>query len=117
MLVTIQFRRGTSAEWATADPVLGQGEPGFDTTVRGQKIGDGASHWSELSWGGPDVGPILYSDLPAGATLTVVFSGSWPDRPTDRLDISVWWADPTGIGGVPPTAEPGVDYVIALLDA
>lgn len=50
MLVTIQVRRGTSAEWASADPVLHVGEFGLDTTEDRTKLGDGASHWSALEW-------------------------------------------------------------------
>jgi len=46
----IQLRSGTSAEWASADPVLANGEPGFDETTGGIKVGDGATAWSALGW-------------------------------------------------------------------
>jgi hypothetical protein len=50
MAVTqIQIRRGTTAEWISASPVvLASGEPGFDTTLHMHKIGDGTSEWDEL---------------------------------------------------------------------
>lgn len=44
----IQVRRGTTTQWATANPVLAQGEPGFDTTTGDFRIGDGVSPWSLL---------------------------------------------------------------------
>lgn len=47
-------RRGTAAEWASANPVLASGEIGFDTTNHIMKIGDGVSTWSTLN---PYVGP------------------------------------------------------------
>lgn len=50
MIVQMQFRRGTSAEWSTADPVLAAGEPGYDTTVVSFKIGDGVTHWDDLPY-------------------------------------------------------------------
>lgn len=53
MLVTIQFRRGTAAQWNSVDPVLALGEPGFDTTTLQIKMGDGVSHWTELEWTTP----------------------------------------------------------------
>lgn len=43
-----QIRQGSSAEWAAANPVLLEGEPGFDTDTNEYKIGDGTSRWSAL---------------------------------------------------------------------
>lgn len=48
MSVTIQLRRGTSAEWSTANPVLAPGEFGFDVDTLAYKIGDGATTWNAL---------------------------------------------------------------------
>ena len=44
-------RRGTAAQWATSNPVLGAGEIGFETDTRVLKIGNGTSTWSALSSG------------------------------------------------------------------
>lgn len=45
----IQIRRGTTVEWAAADPVvLAAGEPGLDTTTGVMKLGDGATAWASL---------------------------------------------------------------------
>lgn len=44
----IQVRRGTSAEWNTADPVLGQAELGFDSGSGVLKVGDGSKNWNHL---------------------------------------------------------------------
>lgn len=47
----IQVRRGTSAQWAAADPVLAAGEWGAaidDGQVTSLRIGDGVHHWSDL---------------------------------------------------------------------
>ena len=46
----ISFRKGTTAEWAAADPILMDAEPSVDTTVNKFKIGDGESRWSQLSY-------------------------------------------------------------------
>ena len=43
---TIKLRRGT--DWSS-NPVLSQGEPGFDTTNNILKIGDGTTAWSGLN--------------------------------------------------------------------
>jgi hypothetical protein len=45
----IKFRQGTSSSWSTSNPILGSGEPGFDTTNNILKIGNGTSTWNNLS--------------------------------------------------------------------
>lgn len=44
----IAIRRGTAAQWAAADPVLAQGEPGIETDTGVLKVGDGITTWSSL---------------------------------------------------------------------
>jgi hypothetical protein len=44
----MQFRRGTAAEWSAIDPILGEGEPGYDTTNDILKIGNGVDVWADL---------------------------------------------------------------------
>lgn len=43
-------RRGSSAEWAAADPILGDGEIGFERDTGEIKIGNGVKRWSQLSY-------------------------------------------------------------------
>lgn len=44
----IQVRRGTTAQWAAANPILAAGEPGYDITLALFKIGNGTLHWLDL---------------------------------------------------------------------
>lgn len=43
-----RFRRGTTAEWEYANPVLQRGEPGWDSEERVLKVGDGETSWNDL---------------------------------------------------------------------
>lgn len=63
MAVQIQFRRGTAAEWASANPILAQGEMGIETDSSRFKIGNGVTSWNSLSYGG-----IQGATGPIGAT-------------------------------------------------
>jgi len=45
----IKLRRDTAANWASVDPVLASGQPGWDTTNEELRIGDGVSTWSVLT--------------------------------------------------------------------
>lgn len=51
-MTRIQPRRGTSAEWAAANPVLAEGELGFETDTQRSKRGDGATPWNDLPFDG-----------------------------------------------------------------
>lgn len=42
-------RRGTAAEWAAQNPVLGDGELGFERDTKVVKIGDGVTAWNDLT--------------------------------------------------------------------
>lgn len=46
----IQFRRDTSANWASVNPILSQGELGLDLTTLQYKIGDGSTAWNSLPY-------------------------------------------------------------------
>ena len=50
MAVRIQMRRGTTSQWNTADPILNEGEIGYNSTLGQIKIGDGTSQWSALTY-------------------------------------------------------------------
>lgn len=52
MAVRIQLRRDTSANWASENPTLAQGEVGLDMTAGRFKIGDGATAWASLPYHG-----------------------------------------------------------------
>ena len=50
MAVRIQFRRGTAAEWTSANPTLAAGELGYETDNAQVKIGDGTTDWANLAY-------------------------------------------------------------------
>ena len=50
MATRMQQRRGTAAQWTSADPILAAGEIGFETDTSQFKIGDGTNHWADLSY-------------------------------------------------------------------
>lgn len=45
-----KLRSDTAANWAEADPVLLEGEPGFETDTGLLKCGDGVNAWSALGY-------------------------------------------------------------------
>ena len=48
----IRFRQDTAENWESLNQVLDSGEPAYDLTNKGFKVGDGTSKWSELNYVG-----------------------------------------------------------------
>jgi hypothetical protein len=66
MAIQIQFRRGTSTEWNSVNPILAEGEMGIETDTDKFKIGNGVNAWADLVYGGlegpqGDQGPTGYT--------------------------------------------------------
>jgi len=63
----IQVRRDTAANWTSVNPVLANGEVGFETNTEQFKIGTGADAWAVLPYqSGGDIASVN------GQTGTVV---------------------------------------------
>jgi hypothetical protein len=50
MATRMQQRRGTAAQWTSANPVLNAGEMGWESDTNKFKIGDGTNHWASLDY-------------------------------------------------------------------
>jgi hypothetical protein len=48
MSIQIQIRRGTASQWTAANPLLAQGEMGYETDTYKLKFGDGVTYWNSL---------------------------------------------------------------------
>lgn len=71
MAIQIQIRRGTAAEWTSANPTLAAGELGVETDTNKLKMGDGTTAWNSLGYTIPN-----YSlDQLANVTITSAASG------------------------------------------
>lgn len=66
MTTRIQYRRGTAAQWATANPILAAGEPGVVIPGDQMKVGDGVTAWNDLPYMSGPAGPTGEQG-PAGA--------------------------------------------------
>lgn len=109
-------RRGTAAEWAAANPVLGDGEIGFVRDTRDFKIGDGVTAWNDLVSGhmSPGIfnakgdllvatGPGEYTTVPVGGNGTLLV-------PDDTQPGGMKWTNV-----VRPTAVDHIGLIIERL--
>lgn len=49
-IIRFQLRRDTSANWSLFNPVLADGEPGFERGTGRGKLGDGVTAWNDLPY-------------------------------------------------------------------
>ncbi len=63
VLSKILVRRDTTDNWASNNPILSEGEIGFDTTNGKHKIGDGVTRWNKLPYF------VLSTDIDYNKTL------------------------------------------------
>jgi hypothetical protein len=50
VVTQVQVRRGTAAQWTSANPTLASGEQGFETDTLKLKIGNGSTAWNSLGY-------------------------------------------------------------------
>lgn len=46
----LQIRRGSASSWTTINPILDDGEPGYEEGTGKLKIGDGQTSWNDLTY-------------------------------------------------------------------
>ena len=51
-IIQIQLRRDTSANWASNNPILAQGEPGLEVDTNCLKFGNGSTNYNDLPYFG-----------------------------------------------------------------
>jgi len=79
----IQIRRGTAAEWISADTVLASGEIGFETDTNKFKFGDGTTAWVSLSYyinqSVNTTDDVSFNSLSVAAGQKIMFEGATTD--------------------------------------
>lgn len=111
MAVQIQVRRGTAASATASNPVLAQGEEGYETDTGKRKVGDGATAWNSLPYftgGGDrrDLIPSLISDVIGMVSIPAPAAGGGLTQ-TQATDVAhhdlvpELLADPSGVVFIP----------------
>lgn len=93
MSVQILFRRGTALQWTSANPILGNGEPGYETDTGRLKVGTGVDAWSVLPYiegepGGVADGNTTYSVSAETAVGGAEIRLTGSDTSTDSVTIA-----------------------------
>lgn len=110
----LQFRRDTAAAWTLANPVLADGELGWERDTQQFKVGNGTTPWNSLPYGGlqgppGDAGPggadVAYVHEQSSASDTWVIThnlGKYPsvtvvDSAGDECEGSVNYVGPNSV--------------------
>jgi len=112
----IQIRRDTTANWESVNPVLADGEIGYDTTVNRFKVGNGADAWRDIEYSGADGNTAGGSPVHIGDTAPSdpAEGDLWYDTDSDTLflfDGTAWFStESCGSGGIEEAPEDGTQY-------
>lgn len=106
MTVKIRLRRGTAAQWTSANPILAAGEAGYETDTAKIKYGNGTDAWNVLPY-------FVTTPTAAGqvADLSIVAFGAATTRAAGTGDF------PFGIKLHRPVTFTSVIYRVATADA
>ena len=83
----IRLRRDTASNWSGVNPILGLGEPGYETDTSLLKIGDNNTTWNELDYVKVDNDSIVFPD-DRDVYLTIGDSEINEDSPRISLNLS-----------------------------
>lgn len=87
VVTQIQIRRGTAAQWTSANPTLASGEFGYETDTGKFKIGDGSTAWNSLGYkGAGTVTSITAGTGLSGGSITT--SGTIAIDTATTVDVS-----------------------------
>ena len=89
---TIQSRRGSSAQWSAANPILADGEIGYDSTTKQMKVGDGVTAWNSLAY----VTPSLETANTFAAAQTIEYGVIIADQASGVASWSIYKNDGVG---------------------
>jgi hypothetical protein len=123
MATRMQQRRGTAAQWTSANPILAAGEIGFETDTGKFKVGNGSSTWSSLKYftdAESVLGGLSGVDLPATLDTLNELAAALGDNPNFLSDIASNLDDHASetenIHGIANTADLATqDYVISAI--
>jgi hypothetical protein len=83
VVTQIQIRRGTAAQWTSANPTLASGEQGFETDTNKMKVGNGSTAWNSLPYIAAD------GDITGVTAGTGISGGGTSGTVTVSIDTSV----------------------------
>lgn len=83
VVTQIQVRRGTAAQWTSANPTLAAGEFGFESDTNKLKCGNGSTAWNSLSYISND------GDITGVTAGTGITGGGTSGTVTVAIDTSV----------------------------
>ena len=111
MATTIKFRRGTASQWTAANPILAEGEFGYEIDTEKHKVGDGVKTWSLLQYHIPESSvQELVDSIPVAPVVTNLLTdnqASGTDTLGNTTGFSLFLSSTATITSSPDVAAQG----------
>lgn len=107
---TFKLKRGIAARWVELNPILAEGEPGFELDTGRLKIGNGATPWNQLEY-------LVYSGTYSAATSELFPTFGKPDfiyKDTTAKMLYQWNPDTESYEALGSTGSGGITVDEAL---
>lgn len=110
MAVRVQFRRDTATAWTTANPILSQGEVGYEYDTAKFKVGNGIQAWNSLPYSSGPTGPtgpsnsLTIGTVTSGTSAGASITGTAPNQVLNFV-VPIGPTGPQGVTG--PTGPQG----------
>lgn len=109
----VQLRRDLAGSWIVANPILGLGELGIETDTGYIKIGDGSSHWIDLSYSGSPKSSVGLGNVSNLAPEDLPVSTAQALADTAILNASKAYTDSSSAGHLIDVGE----YAVSITNA
>lgn len=115
-MALIQLRRGTAAQWTSANPTLSAGEIGIETDTLFIKVGNGSTSWTSLTYAAGTVADnaVTNAKMADDAIGLAELNTTGTPSSANWLRGDMVWAAPAGSGDASTNTGTSVDGEVVL---
>ena len=97
VIKTVRLKRGTAEAWSRVNPILLDGEPGYERDTNRIKVGNGSTAWNDL--------PYIMGDFSIGA------DGNTITYNLETASMELYGYADAAVGQIPSKGEHSIEWI------